>query len=233
MALLLAATLVSLAIALIMSFVAWRLVRDERRRSQARVETLAAAIQGESQRAARTFEVADLERGPATTIGSDLFAAAPPARGARRMALVAAVGVLVVGSGVAVAVLSSGSETEDAAISAPVPTANAPLELVALSHEREGNRLTVRGVVRNPDGVGSVEGLTAVVLVFNREGGFVGSSRTSIESPSLPSGAESGFVVAVPEVNDVGRYRVSFRTADHVVPHVDRRNNRSDRVEGS
>ena len=214
MALLLATTVVSLAIALIMSFGAWRLVRDDRRRSQARVETLAAAIHGES-------------------IESNLLAAAPPARGASRMALIFPVGVLVVGSGVVVAVLSSGPKTTDAAVSAPLAAASAPLELVALTHEREGNRLTVRGVVRNPEGVGSVEGLTAVVFVFNREGGFVGSSRTFIESPSLPSGAESGFVVAVPEVNDVGRYRVSFRTADRVVPHVDRRNNRRDKIEGT
>lgn len=208
MALLLAATVVSLAIASIMSFVAWRLVRDDRRRSQARVETLAAAIHGES-------------------IESNLFAAAPPARGVSRVALIFAVGVLVVGSGVVVAVLSSGPKTTDAA----VPAASAPLELVALTHEREGNRLTVRGVVRNPGGVGPVGPLTAVVFVFNHTGGFVGSSRTSVES--LPSGAEAGFVVAVPDVNDVGRYRVSFRTADRVVPHVDRRNNGRDKIEGT
>lgn len=212
MALLLATTVVSLAIALIMSFVAWRLVRDDRRRSQARVETLAAAIHGES-------------------IESNLFAAAPPARGASRMALIFAAGVLVVGSGAVVAVLSSGPKTTDAAVSAPVTAASAPLELVALTHEREGNRLTVRGVVRNPDGVGPVEPLTAVVFVFNHTGGFVGSNRTSVGS--LPSGAEAGFVVAVPDVNDVGRYRVSFRTADRVVPHVDRRNNRRDKIEGT
>src|SRR4029077_2400346 len=33
---------------------------------------------------------------------------------------------------------------------ATVPAAAAPLELVALGHDRDGDRLTVRGVVRNP-----------------------------------------------------------------------------------
>ena len=36
-------------------------------------------------------------------------------------------------------------------------------------------------------------------------------------------GGESPFVVTVPGAADVGRYRVSFRTDDRVVPHIDRR----------
>jgi hypothetical protein len=36
-------------------------------------------------------------------------------------------------------------------------------------------------------------------------------------------GTESVFVVTVPGAADVGRYRVSFRSDDRIVPHVDRR----------
>jgi hypothetical protein len=41
--------------------------------------------------------------------------------------------------------------------------------------------------------------------------------------PVLAPGSETAFVVTVPHANEVGRYRVSFRSDDRVVPHVDRR----------
>jgi len=44
-----------------------------------------------------------------------------------------------------------------------------------------------------------------------------------VESPALVPGGESRFIVSVPSAADVGRYRVSFRTDDRVVAHVDRR----------
>jgi hypothetical protein len=68
-----------------------------------------------------------------------------------------------------------------------------------------------------------VDRLTAVVLVFNRDGGFLASGRAVVESPALEPGGESTFVVTVRDAGDVARYRVSFRTDDRVVPHVDRR----------
>jgi len=62
-----------------------------------------------------------------------------------------------------------------------------------------------------------------VVFLFNRDGGFLTSGRATVESPSLVPGGETRFSVAVPAAGDVGRYRVSFRTDDRVVPHIDRR----------
>jgi hypothetical protein len=44
-----------------------------------------------------------------------------------------------------------------------------------------------------------------------------------VQSSSLRPGGETTFVVTVPGAGDVGRYRVSFRTDDRIVPHVDRR----------
>jgi hypothetical protein len=99
----------------------------------------------------------------------------------------------------------------------------APLELVALGHERDGKQLTVRGVVRNPSGRSDVDGLTAVVFLFDRDGNFVTSGRAGVVAAVAPGG-ESTFAVTVPEAGDVSRYRVSFRAGDRVVPHVDRRN---------
>jgi hypothetical protein len=99
----------------------------------------------------------------------------------------------------------------------------APLELVALGHERDGNRLIVRGVVRNSSAGSPVEPLTAVVFVFNGEGGFVTSARAEVDANALRSAGETTFAVTVPDAASVSRYRVSFRSGDRIVPHVDRR----------
>jgi hypothetical protein len=97
-----------------------------------------------------------------------------------------------------------------------------PLELIALGHERDGDRLTVRGVVRNPSAA-EVDRLTAVVFVFSSDGGFLASGRAPVQSSALAPGTESTFTVTVPRASNVARYRVSFRADDRVVPHVDRR----------
>jgi hypothetical protein len=94
---------------------------------------------------------------------------------------------------------------------------------MAMRHEREGDRLTVSGLVRNPRGGGEVADVVAVVFAFNRSGVFVTSAKASLDFPKLAPGDESPFVVTIPGIADVGRYRVSFRTATGVVQHVDRR----------
>jgi hypothetical protein len=68
-----------------------------------------------------------------------------------------------------------------------------------------------------------VSGVTAVVFAFDRNGGFVASGRAPLDFGSLAPGDESPFVVAVPNVSQVARYRVSFRTGRGIVRHVDRR----------
>ena len=225
---LLLVTIVSLLLAVIMSVVAWRVAHEERRRSAARVAALAADIHG------------DLELRPGTaaaagSAGGNLFAAAGTAPGGTRFAVMMAVGVLVFAAVGALMVLFSepSSASSVAAASTPnaavvsteetAPAAPVPLELLALGHQREGDRLTVRGVVRNPLSGTAIDGVTAVVFLFNRDGGFVASGRAAIELPALRPGGESTFVVTVPDAANVGRYRVSFRTDDRIVPHVDRR----------
>lgn len=229
---LLLVTLTSMLLAAIMSGVAWRLSVDERRRSEARVAALAAEIHGVAEpmlRMAARRPADDLELRPAeaTRSGSDLFASARPAGSRSRLVAVMAIGVFVFGSAAALSiVMSPGSRTaanpstrENQAN--PASPTSPPLELVALGHERDGDRLTVRGVVRNPGP--RMDGLTAVVFLFSRDGGFLASGRATIESGPLGRGGESTFVVTVPGANLVGRYRVSFRTENRVVPHVDRR----------
>lgn len=219
-------TAVALLVAIVMSVIAWRMSAEERRRSSARVAALAADIHDADFdfRPAESSDPAHESVPPA-----DLFATAQPAQSGSRLATVIACGVIVVGGLATVGLLlSSGSHaaTRAAAASQTTPAGlpnPVPLELLALGHERVGDDLTVRGVIRNPSSGVAVDRLTAVVFVFNRDGGFVTSARAIVESPALVPGGESRFVVTVPSASDAGRFRVSFRTDDRVVPHVDRR----------
>jgi hypothetical protein len=190
--------------------VTWIQQADERRRSDARVAALAAAIHAEP---------------PAAP--ADLFAPAQPPQRSRAVSIIA-LGLFVVGAAAALIVVLSGSHDTLAAPQAPVaaqaPLVSAPpLELVALTHAVDANGLVVRGIVRNPSAAADVTHLTAVVLLFDHDGGFVTSGHAAVEAPTLAPGMETPFAVAIAGAGDVGRYRVSFRTDDRVMPHVDRR----------
>jgi hypothetical protein len=217
-------TLVSLLVAIVMTAVALRMSAEERRRSSGRVAALAADIHDGD------FDLrADAPDSDGTAPVGDLFTVAQPAQSGTRFATVIACGVIVVGTlATAALLLSSGSEaakgTAAESRTTPAGTPNpVPLELLALGHDRTGDELTVRGVIRNPSSGVAVDRLTAVVFLFNRDGSFLTTGRATVESPALVPGGESRFVVTVPSAADVGRYRVSFRTDDRVVPHVDRR----------
>jgi hypothetical protein len=229
--LMLAVTAVSLAFASAAGVVAWRLARRERARSAARIEALAAAIRGSAPPPApRTLDRAPRPDPPlAMALHAGTNRMSPPQPGTRSIAAIA-VGVSVVAGIAALAIFASGSAMAPAAAQRPVSVGlkdargpELPLELLALGHERDGDRLTVRGMVRNPKLGAPVGRLTAVVFVFDRAGAFAASGRAPVARPTLAPGDESTFVVAVPGVADVARYRVSFRTNDRVVPHVDRR----------
>jgi hypothetical protein len=225
---LLLVTLVALWLAAIMSVVAWHRSGEERRRSEARIAALAAEIHDEP-----------ATRPPVAVSAGDLFAARQPARGGFRFATVAAAGLFVCGAAAIAVVASNASSSASQAVAerpiqtvpahverhadAPNPATAVPIELLALGHERDGDRLTVRGVVRNPLTGVALDRFTTVVLLFNEDGGFLGSSRSTVESPALGPGGETAFAVTVPGANRVGRYRVSFRSEDRVVPHIDRR----------
>jgi hypothetical protein len=226
-------TLLSMTVAATMSIVAWRAVRNERRRSDARVRALAADIHGRDTLRAPDGDL-PLREGPATLSTRPMFARADPTPARSRLAVAAALGVLAVGASAALAVVLGGAgrssvveprskAAQRASAAADRTAAPAPLELIALGHERDADSLTVRGVLRNPAGGTEVSQLTAVVLLFNHDGGFVTSGRAAVQAPTLEPGAETTFVITIPGVVDVGRYRVSFRTEDGVVPHVDRR----------
>jgi hypothetical protein len=237
-------TLISLVLAVIMSVIAWRVSHEEQRRSDARVAALAADIHdggssaGRRERAALApdLPIRSAFEGPVTSaLATDLFGAGAVHTSSKRLTTVATIGVVVFALAATMAVLLGRGTSHDrpAAGTAeraglgqtakPNPPAAIPLELVALGHERDGERLIVRGVIRNPAASGKIDGLTAVVFLFKADGGFAASGRAPISSATLVPGGESTFLVTVDGATDVARYRVSFRTDDRVVPHVDRR----------
>ncbi len=106
-----------------------------------------------------------------------------------------------------------------------------PLDLFSLSHKFEAGDLVVTGLIQNPRTSRAVPTVVAVVYVFNEQGDYVASGRTPLEFAPLVPGADAPFVVRVPGVSGVSRFRVGFRAADgSVVAHVDRR---GDPLEGT
>jgi hypothetical protein len=197
-------TVASIVVAIVMAAYAWHLQREERRRSAARVTALAEAIEGSALH------------------GQAMFARDPRSAVQGRPLLKVAVGfAMAVAIIVLIAMTGDRHETPAAAPAAAVQSAGESLELLSMRHQRAGDALTVTGLVRNP---GAAPGpITAVVFAFDREGGFVASGRAPLEFATIAAGDESPFQVTIPDVKDVGRYRVSFRTTAGVVRHVDRR----------
>ena len=247
---LLTVTLASLATAIGTSVLAWRVMRAERLRSEARIAALAADLGlGGQERPERPRPQAapvatpvtpavihaaeiDLSMADETVTASEgMFEVRPRGRSMPRVVagvgIAAALVALVIGTIVMTSDSTSTHARRPATAAAAAPAAAAtttevPLELIALGHEREKDRLTVRGVVRGAATAAGVP-LTAVVLLFNREGSEIGSGRADVAPAGPDPAGERTFVITVPSAGDVGRYRISFRSADHVVPHVDRR----------
>lgn len=210
-------TVLSMAVAAAMTMIALGLVFRERRRSAARVAALEADIY-------RTEEedILVLHDPLSPARSTERLLADSPTHRSFPIAPVAAAGAAVI-VGMLVGVSRYRAATDEPVRPASAVAADQVLQLLALDYERGDDHLTVRGVVRNPPRGSEVDHLTAVVLLFNQQGGFLTSGRSVVESAALPPGTEARFAVTVPGAFDVGKYRVSFRTDDRVVPHVDRR----------
>jgi hypothetical protein len=229
---LLALALISGALAAVLSAVSWRVARDERQRRDARIAALAADIHGDAPHDLLLHQGVAGDGtgfGPAPPFGPPVEA---PATSTSRA--VAAAGFFVLASVTAMTIwarpgpaIAPRGPLPIGATTIPVAPTPRPLELVALGHERDGDRLTVRGIVRNPSPGADVERLAAVISVFDRNGAFLVSARGSIAAPAMHAGTESSFAVTIPNLANVGRYRVSFEDADRVVSHVDKRSTRT------
>src|SRR6185503_12071173 len=170
---LLVLSIIAIVVAIAAMAYAWRIARTERLRSDARVAALAAAIDETSEGADTTPM---FERAPRSGLqGRPLL----------KLGVGFAMAVLVI---VLVAMNSdrhgpSAEEQETAA--APEQAHAAPaLELLSMRHTRTADNLTVTGLVRNQSAA-DTSAITAVVFVFDREGGFVASGRAPLEFGSV------------------------------------------------
>ncbi|MCX6537616.1 MAG: hypothetical protein NT151_01580 [Acidobacteria bacterium] len=143
--------------------------------------------------------------------------------GNRRFAIAIGVGALVVTSAIGSALVFSGRPAGLAFVSPAAAKVASPLELVSLDSARDGDRVTIRGLVRNPAAGTRVEHLQAVIFLFDRRGMYLGTSHAAVVQGVLPPGSESSFEVPLAAGLRVSRYRVSFRVATAPVPHIDRR----------
>ena len=213
-----AVTILSLLIAVAMGAVTYRLVRDERRRSDARVAALADELRGGSRAGP---PAADPKAPPVSGGPTDLPLFDPPPESpstlGNRLTALGAAAVAVT------AVLAVGfvGVSRDGAERAPGDP-HAPVELLALEHDAAGPLLAISGSVRNPSDAATLAELFVVAMAFDEAGAMIASRRTAIAAPILMPGAASPFVVEIP-AEDVSRYRISFLIDDATVPHVDLR----------
>lgn len=154
---------------------------------------------------------------------------APPRAPRKRWLALCAVGLAMAALGSAVytfygPVIAAESPLAALTSEAPGPGPR-PLELLSLRHSADpGGTFTVTGLVQNPSESATIRNVMAVVYLFDRDGKYFASGKATLDFNVLQRGAESPFTVRVPNVTQVTRYRVGFRSElDGVVAHVDRR----------
>ena len=285
-------TVISLSMAFAMGIVTWRLIREERRRADARVAVLMAdlAAHGDSPAAIdwrdnsadlgstqdcnqpRRPRESDVESAGRTALGAPgvtphvrMGASAPPrrrsalARGARptlaeaavtppvaavaapvwealsQTALFAPIGgasaslrPFLATVAAAVVVLAAVSFTMVFGLPGGAPpdpgtSTGAPVELLSLAHVRQGDYLTITGSILNPsDGIERGQ-LSITAIVFDKDGGVVGTGQTPLPVRVLLPGSETLFTISLPDAERINRYRISFMQGPDGVQHIDRR----------
>jgi hypothetical protein len=222
-------TVLSMCMAAALSGIVWRLLRDERRRSEARVIALTQAAQLTAKTASQAGASPDL---PLRSAGAPPAAAlfVEPARSSpwgSRLAVMS--GVALVGAAVWLFAMAETTRQSMTPKSAGMTgTAAAPLEagleLLTLHDSHQDGTLTITGMVHNPRTAMVLTRVTVTAYVFDDKGAFLASGRALLDVTTLTPGDDSPFLVTVPVAGAVARYRIGFRSEDgRVIGHVDRR----------
>jgi hypothetical protein len=216
-------TALSLILAIAMGAILFTVLREDRRRSDARVAALAAA--------SATFDPPVLTRELAAEPDVDVILRSPddlfsssatsePSPWGRRAAVAAVLVMVLAGAGYALLPAKSTEPSAPQAARAQV----LPLELLALSHTQQPSGLTITGTVYNPRGAAPLAEVTATAVLFGSDGSVLTTARAPLDFTTLAPGGESPFVISAPVAAAVARYRVGFRGADGtVIAHIDRR----------
>ena len=223
------AGLVSLALGGTMSLLGWNVIRQDRRREEARTALL-------SQLAFPDGD--DFPRESLTAEPLFTTHAAPGALWRRRAGLAAfgIAGAFAIGALVGLVTLETRPSsppgpgpatnavvrTTSEAVPSPVQTP-APVELVALTYRVTPTAFLVTGQVRNPSGAMLLNEVAAVVEVLDEAGRVLTTVRAPLTREPNAAGAWM-FSATASKATNVARYRVEFQNGEHVViPHVDRR----------
>ena len=224
--LLLIVTFVAVGVAIAAAIYAWRIQSADRLRSDARVAALASAIDGDYPAEAGRHVESGFSRITETADATRLEMFERATRSGLQGRPLVKVGVGFAMAILVIVLIAMSGDRERASADEPRAAvqeqAAQELELLSMRHSRDGNALRVAGLVRNR-GASAADSIMAVVFVFDRDGGFVASGRAPLEFGAIARGDESPFHVTIPDVKEVGRYRVSFRTQAGIVRHVDLR----------
>ncbi len=226
-------TVLSMGMAAALSVIVWRLLRDERRRSEARVVALATATRPQPKAAPRGDAPHDLRLRPEATpvVTGAMFAEPPrPSPWGNRLAVMACIALFATSVVLVAMTVASprdaGSATRPTGpgVAAGPQTADGGLELLSLRDAHQNGTLTITGLVHNPRGAGLLTRVTVTAYAFDDKGAFLASGRALLDVTTLAPGDDSPFVVTVPVADGVARYRIGFRSEDgRVIGHVDRR----------
>jgi hypothetical protein len=226
-------TLLSMAMAASLSVIVWRMLRDERHRSEARVVALTAKA-GTRDPGQGTRDLILREPPVSASVATRMFAERQvTSPWGTRFAVMAGLG-LVVASLILLALTATAKSaatrqagrTAAAAVAANAGSnpSVAGLELLSLRDTRQPGSLTITGLVQNPRGGAPLSRVTVTAYAFDDQGAFLASGRASIDVTALAPGDESPFVVSVPVTETVARYRIGFRNEDgRVIAHIDKR----------
>ena len=216
---LLTITAISLFLTLAMGLIVFRLLREDRQRSDARVELLTAAVENRPAQLMRARDVAPAAEVPLSTsiATGDLFAVPEvESRWRQRVGVASALALVITLAIYGLTWLTSSPAVKQAA--------QAPLQLVALQHTLADDTMTISGTVTNPAGGAAVVQPSVVASLFGPDGSLLASQRAALDYATLAPGDESGFEIKIPVKGTVSRYRVGFRRPDDsVIAHVDRR----------
>ena len=240
-------TLLSLGMAAALSVIVWRMLRDEKQRSEARIAALAvlaarpAPAQSPRLQAATPPVALPVKPPVAAPAKASIAPTSTFTTSAmfeerleespwkNRLAVMTALG-LVLASVILFALAANTSKSRSraaagaAATTAAAPAPAAGLELISLRDSRKADALTITGLVRNPSQGAALDRITVTAYTFDDKGSFLASGRALIDVTALAPGDESPFVVSVPVTETVARYRIGFRGEDgRVIAHVDKR----------
>src|SRR6266545_840665 len=205
-------TLLSIGVAAVSGVMTWRVLRAERLRSATRVLVLEAAIDrsGFDDRAIDDF--AWETPAPSLTLrGPDEVSAADDSlqqRSSRHRTLLTAAFSLAGGIVVIVLMAMFADRYDPPAVPSDAGGTQT-LELLSMTHTREGGALIVSGVVHNASHSETAP-LTTIVTALDRDGQIVARGSTLLAG--VGAGKTLPFTVRIDHPGPLGRYRVSFQT---------------------